>query len=185
MDVRQVISHCEELMKKTTEKLRSEFSTIRTSRATSTLLDGIKVEAYGSMMPINQLASITVPEPRMIEIKPWDVTQLQAIEKAILKSNLGLTPHNDGKLIRLPIPPLTQERRNELIKMVHKIAEDFKVAIRNERRDAIEKIKKLENDKVISEDLRRKYETDIQKLTDTYIKKIEELLVIKEKEIKE
>lgn len=185
MDPKQVISHCEELMKKTLEKLRTELASIRTGRATGALLDNIKVEAYGSLMPIKQVAAVSVPEPRTIEIKPWDASQLSAIEKAILKSELGVTPQNDGKLIRLSLPPLTQERRGELVKHAHKVAEEFRIAIRNERRDAMEKIRKLEKDKIISDDLRKRNEVEIQKLTDAYIKKIDELLAMKEKEIKE
>lgn len=185
MDPKQVISHCEELMKKTLEKLRTELASIRTGRATGALLDNIKVEAYGSLMPIKQVAAVSVPEPRTIEIKPWDASQLPAIEKAILKSELGVTPQNDGKLIRLSLPPLTQERRGELVKHAHKVAEEFRIAIRNERRDAMEKIRKLEKDKIISDDLRKRNEVEIQKLTDAYIKKIDELLAMKEKEIKE
>ncbi len=183
MDPKQIIVRCEELMKKTAEKLRSEFASIRTGRASAAILDGIKVESYGSMIAINQLAAINIPEPRTIEIKPWDPSQIPAIEKALLKSELGLTPQNDGKIIRLSIPSLTQERRKELVKIAHKTAEEFRVAVRNERRDAVEKIKKLEKEKAISEDLRKKYESDIQKLTDAHIKKIDELLSLKEKEI--
>lgn len=185
MDPKQVISFCEDLMKKTVEKFRGELASVRTGRATASLLDSIKVESYGSMMSVNQLASISVPEPRTIEIRPWDVSQLPAIEKAILKSELGITPQNDGKAIRLGLPPLTQERRGELVKSAHKLAEDFRVAVRNERRDALEKSKKLEKESSLSEDARKKLDSDVQKLTDAYIKKIDEFLAIKEKEIKE
>ncbi len=185
MDQKQTLSHCEELMKKSIEKFRNELASIRTGRASTALLDGVKVEAYGSVMPVNQVASVNIPEPRTIEIKPWDVTQIPAIEKAILKSELGLTPQNDGKVVRLILPTLTQERRNDIAKTAHKIAEDFRVSVRNERRDGIEKIKKLEKEKFISEDIRKKCEVDIQKLTDLYIKKIDDILALKEKEIKE
>jgi len=185
MDTKQIISIADEQMKKTIEKFRSELAGIRTGRASASLLDTVKVESYGTLMPVNQLASIAIPEPRTIEIRPWDASQLQPIEKAILKSDIGITPQNDGKCIRLTLPPLTQERRGELVKVAHKLAEDFRVAVRNERRDAIEKVKKSEKEKVISEDMRKKAEADIQKLTDQYIKKIDEILALKEKEIRE
>jgi len=185
MDIKQIISHMEEQMKKTIEKFRSELASIRTGRANASLLDTVKVESYGTVMPVNQMASIAIPEPRTIEIRPWDASQIPAIEKAILKSEIGVTPQNDGKCIRLTLPPLTQQRREELVKLSHKVAEDFRIAIRNERRDAIEKVKKSEKEKIISEDARKKSESDIQKITDNYIKKIDEILVLKEKEIRE
>ncbi|MDI6757973.1 MAG: ribosome recycling factor [Endomicrobiia bacterium] len=185
MDTKQVITHCEELMKKTVEKFRADLGQVRTGRASASILDAVKVESYGSLMSINQLASVSIPEARTIEIRPWDVSQISAIEKAILKSDIGITPQNDGKAIRLSLPPLTQERRAELVKSAHKLAEDFRVAVRNERRDAIEKSKKLEKDNSLAEDARKKLDSDIQKLTDAYIKKIDEFLAVKEKEIKD
>lgn len=173
----------EESMKKTIEKVKHDFSTVRTGRANAALLDGIKVESYGSLLALNQVAGVSVPDGRTLEIKPWDMSQLNAIEKAILKSDLGLTPINDGKLIRISIPSLTEERRREIIKVVNKMSEDYKIAIRNERRQIVDEIKKLEKEKSITEDDKKKYEIDIQKLTDNYITKIEVLVKQKEEEL--
>lgn len=173
----------EEAMKKTIEKVKHDFSTVRTGRANAALLDGIKVESYGSLLALNQVAGVSVPDGRTLEIKPWDMSQLNAIEKAILKSDLGLTPINDGKLIRISIPSLTEERRREIIKVVNKMSEDYKIAIRNERRQIVDEIKKLEKEKSITEDDKKKYEVDIQKLTDNYITKIEVLVKQKEEEL--
>lgn len=173
----------EEAMKKTIEKVKHDFSTVRTGRANAALLDGIKVESYGSLLSLNQVAGVSVPDGRTLEIKPWDMSQLNAIEKAILKSDLGLTPINDGKLIRISIPSLTEERRREIIKIVNKMSEDYKVAIRNERRQIVDEIKKLEKEKSITEDDKKKYEVDIQKLTDNYIAKVEVLVKQKEEEL--
>ena len=173
----------EEAMKKTIEKVKHDFSTVRTGRANAALLDGIKVESYGSLLALNQVAGVSVPDGRTLEIKPWDMSQLNAIEKAILKSDLGLTPINDGKLIRISIPSLTEERRREIIKVVNKMSEDYKIAIRNERRQIVDEIKKLEKEKSITEDDKKKYEIDIQKLTDNYITKIEVLVKQKEEEL--
>lgn len=175
----------EEAMKKTIEKVKYDFSTIRTGRANAALLDGIKVESYGSLLSLNQIAGVSVPDGRTLEIRPWDTSQLNAIEKAIQKSDLGLTPINDGKLIRISIPALTEERRKEIIKVVNKMSEDYKIAIRNERRRIVDEIKKLEKEKSITEDERKKHETDVQKLTDNYIAKIEELVKNKEKDLLE
>ncbi|MDD5020920.1 MAG: ribosome recycling factor [Endomicrobiaceae bacterium] len=173
----------EEAMKKTIEKVKHDFSAIRTGRANPAVLENLKVESYGSMMPLNQIAGVGVPDARTLEIRPWDISQLNAIEKAIQKSDLGLTPVNDGKIIRISIPPLTEDRRKEIIKTINKMSEDYKVAVRNERRHIVDGIKKSEKDKFITEDERKKYETDSQKLTDTYIKKIEELVVLKEQDL--
>ncbi|MEA5001588.1 MAG: ribosome recycling factor [Endomicrobiaceae bacterium] len=173
----------EESMKKTIEKMKHDFSTVRTGRANPAVLDNLKIESYGSMMALNQLAGINVPDGRTLEIRPWDISQLAAIEKAILKSDLGLTPVNDGKIIRISIPSLTEERRKEIIKVINKMSEDYKVAVRNERRHIVDGIKKAEKDKLITEDDRKKYEVDSQKLTDLYIKKIEELVVLKEEDL--
>jgi len=175
---KQALTAGEEAMKKTIEKVKHDFSTVRTGRANAALLDGIKVESYGSLMALNQVAGVSVPDGRTLEIRPWDMSQLAAIEKAILKSDLGLTPVNDGKLIRISIPALTEERRKEIIKVVNKMSEDYKVAVRNERRNIIDQIKQAEKNKEITEDDRKKYENDSQKLTDTYIKKIEDLMKI-------
>lgn len=180
---KQALIAGEEAMKKTIEKVKHDFSTVRTGRANAALLDGLKVESYGSLMALNQVAGISVPDGRTLEIRPWDMSQLNAIEKAILKSDLGLTPVNDGKLIRISIPALTEERRREIIKVVNKMSEDYKVAIRNERRNIIDQIKQAEKDKAITEDERKKYENDSQKLTDSYIKKVEELVKQKEEDL--
>ena len=173
----------EDAMKKTIEKTKHDFSTVRTGRANAALLDGIKVESYGSLLALNQVAGVSVPDGRTLEIRPWDLTQLGAIEKAILKSDLGLTPVNDGRLIRISIPALTEERRKEIVKVVNKMSEDYKIAIRNERRHIVDEIKKLEKEKSITEDDRKKYEVDVQKLTDSYVGKIEELVKQKEEEL--
>lgn len=180
---KQALTAGEEAMKKTIEKVKHDFSTVRTGRANAALLDGIKVESYGSLMALNQVAGVSVPDGRTLEIRPWDLSQLAAIEKAILKSDLGLTPVNDGKLIRISIPALTEERRKEIIKVVNKMSEDYKVAVRNERRNIIDQIKQAEKNKEITEDDRKKYENDSQKLTDLYIKKIEELVKQKEEDL--
>jgi ribosome recycling factor len=170
-------------MKKTIDILKSELVSIRTGRASSAVIEGIKVESYGSLLPINQLAGVSIPDAKTIEIRPWDVSQLGAIEKAILKADIGLTPVNDGKIIRISVHPLTEERRKEIAKSISRMAEDFRVAVRNERRVLIENIKKLEKDKVITEDDRKKFESDAQKVTDDYIKKIDESIALKEKEV--
>ena len=180
---KELLASGEDAMKKTIEKTKHDFSTVRTGRANAALLDGIKVESYGSLLALNQVAGVSVPDGRTLEIRPWDLTQLGAIEKAILKSDLGLTPVNDGKIVRISIPALTEERRKEIVKVVNKMSEDYKVAIRNERRHIVDEIKKLEKEKTITEDDRKKYEVDVQKLTDTYAGKIEELVKQKEEEL--
>jgi len=182
---KQMLVSGEEPMKKTIEKVKSDFASLRTGRANVMILEGIKVESYGTMMPINQLANINVPEPHTIEIRPWDVSQIGNIEKAIQKSDIGLNPTNDGKIIRLAVPKLSEERRKDLIKVIHKMAEEFRVAIRNERRQILESLKKAEKDKQITEDDRKTGEAELQKMTDSYIKKIDDLLKVKEKEIME
>ncbi len=174
-----------EKMEKTLEHFKKEMGKIRTGRASAAILEDIKVDYYGSTMPITQIATISVPEPRTIVIQPWDASGIAAIEKAIMKSELGITPSNDGKVIRLNMPPLNEERRREIIKFAKKIAEENKVAIRNERRDALEKVKQGEKNKLYSEDDAKKLHKEIQDLTDTYIKKIDEVLALKEKEILE
>lgn len=172
-------------MEKSLEAYRRELSTIRTGRASLSIFDGIKVDSYGSMMPINQVASLTIPESRLIVIQPWDPQVLPLIEKAILASNIGLTPANDGKVIRISIPQLTEERRKELVKQVKHISEEYRVAIRNCRREAIDGFKKQKKDKEISEDDLFKYQDDAQKETDTFISKIDDILKEKEKEVME
>jgi len=167
------------------DSLRKEFSGIRTGRASLGLLDGMAIDYYGTMTPIQQLANLSVPEPRQIVIQPWEQKIIPDIEKTIMKSDLGLTPMNDGKVIRINIPTLTEERRKQLVKVVKKRAEEGKVAIRNIRRDANEDLKKLEKDKHLSEDDAKKEHDEIQKLTDAFIRKIDEVLEHKEKEIME
>jgi ribosome recycling factor len=185
MTVKSIIAIGEDAMKKTIDKVKNDFATLRTGRASTALVEGIKVESYGSLMPLNQLAGLNIPDARTIEIRPWDISQISSIEKAILKSELGLTPMNDGKAIRLSLPMLTEQRRKEITKIVSKMAEDFKVSVRNERRTMLENIKKEEKEKMITEDGRKKGEQELQKVTDVYIKKIDELLALKEKEIME
>lgn len=183
MQIRSFFSKSDEAMKKTIDRLKNELVSIRTGRASSAVIETIKVESYGSLMPINQLAGISIPDGKTIEIRPWDVSQIGAIEKAILKADIGMTPVNDGKIIRISIPPLTEERRREIAKSISRMAEDFRVAVRNERRVLVEGIKKLEKDKEITEDDRKKFETDAQRLTDEYIKQIDESIALKEKEV--
>jgi ribosome recycling factor len=186
MQENTIIKDSEEKMLKALESVRHEFSTVRTSRATPSLLDNIKVDAYGSQMPIKQAASITCPEPRSIQIQPWDVSLMGAIEKAILKSDLGITPQNDGKLIRLNMPQLTQDRRKELVKIIHKLAEEKgRIAVRNIRRQAVETLKKQGKDGIIPEDEAKKLEKKMQDLHDKYIGEIDKLVTKKEEEIME
>ena len=172
-------------MGKSITALKNELKRIRTGRASQALLDGIKVDYYGTMTPISQMASISVPESRLITIQPWDVSVIGNIEKAILKSDLGLTPANDGKIIRITIPPLTEERRKELVKIVSKTAEDYKIAIRNIRRDSNEQLKEFKKSGDISEDEAFKAQDQVQKITDEYIKLIDDAYQEKEKEILE
>ncbi|BCL59807.1 ribosome-recycling factor [Desulfomarina profundi] len=181
----EVISKMSDKMGKSVESFKKELSKVRTGRASLSILDDISVDAYGSGMPLNQVCTLTIPESRLIVIQPWDPQMLPAIEKAILKSDIGLTPANDGKIIRLNIPQLTEERRKELVKSVKKIAEEFKVAIRNIRREAIDALKKQKKDKEISEDDLFKLQDQAQAETDSFIKKIDEITVSKEKEVME
>jgi len=177
--------NAETKMEKSVSLLAQELSKLRTGRASTALLDGIKVEYYGSTLPLNQVASISIPEPRLMVIQPWDKNALPQIEKALYKSAIGLTPNNDGSVIRLAIPPLTTERREELVKLTQRLGEDTKVAIRNIRREANSDIKKEEKEKKVSEDDSFKYQEQIQKMTDEYIKKVDDILKKKEKEIRE
>ncbi len=167
------------------DALKKEFAGIRTGRASMGLLDGIIVDYYGTPTPVQQLASLSIPESRQIAIQPWEQKLIPEIEKAIMKSDLGLTPMNDGKTIRINIPILTEERRKQLVKIVRKRAEESKIVVRNIRRDSNEELKKLEKDEHISEDEVKKEHDEIQKITDSFIKKIDELLEHKEKEIME
>ena len=170
-------------MDKAVEDFRKELTATRTGRASVHMLDGVHVEAYGSQMPLNQLANISAPEPQLITVQPWDMSQIGAIEKAIRAAELGLNPMNDGKLIRVPIPALTEDRRKEMVKHLHKVLEDHRTAVRNVRRDGNDAIKKTLKDKKITEDEERGAMEQIQKLTDDEIKKMEELCKGKEKEL--
>lgn len=181
----EIINAAEDKLNKTLDALKKEYGTLRAGRATPSLLDKVMVEYYGSTMPVNQVATVTVPEPRMIMIKPFDKGTLKEIEKAIQKSDLGLTPNSDGVSIRLAIPQPTQERRKELVKVVNKKAEESKVAMRNIRRDANEAIKKLEKDKKITEDDRKEGQDKMQKMLDKYIKLVDGVKSAKEKEVME
>ena len=172
-------------MGKSIDALKNEFNRVRTGRASLTILDGIRVDYYGTLTPLNQMATLAVPESRLITIQPWDVSVIKEVEKAILKSDLGLTPSNDGKIIRISIPPLTEERRKELVKVINKISEDHKIAVRNIRRDSNELLKGLKKDGDISEDDAFKAQDQVQKITDEYIKLIDDVNKDKEKEILE
>ena len=185
MSVKEVLAGHEDKMKKALVVLKKEFGALRAGRATPALLEKIMVDYYGTPTPLNQVANISIPEPRMIVLQPWEKTMIAPIDKAIQKSDLGLTPNSDGVVIRLTIPQLTKERRAELVKVVHKKAEESRVVIRNLRRDANDAVKKLEKDKLISEDDTKKAQDDIQKLTDRYIKDIDVMMAAKEKEIME
>jgi ribosome recycling factor len=169
-------------MDKAVEAVKREFATVRTSKATTALLDLVRVEAYGSEMPLNQVASVAAPEPKLLTVQPWDKSLLKAVEKGILASELGLTPSNDGNVIRIPIPALTEERRRELVKVIHKFAEEGRVAVRHARTDAISRIKKTEH---VSDDEKKHTEKDVQKLHDDHLKLVEEALKAKEAEIME
>ena len=182
---KDILDAQEDKMKKTLEGLKKDYGTLRAGRAAPSLLDKVMVDYYGTPTPVNQLANVTVPEPRMIMIKPWDKKSLKDIEKAIMKSDLGLMPNSDGTVIRLAIPQLTQERRKELVKVVSKKAEEAKVAMRNIRRDGNEAIKKLEKNKQITEDDRKEAQEDMQKLLDKYIKLVDGTKATKEKEVME
>jgi ribosome recycling factor len=179
----EIIKEMQRKMDRALEVLGQDFARIRTGRASVALLEGIKVDAYGTAMPISQVASLAAPEPRLLTVQPWDTGLMSDLEKAILRSDLGLTPSNDGKIIRIPIPPLTTERRKELVKSTKKMAEESKVALRNLRRDANEQLKELKKDKQISEDEVFKAQEEVQKATDDYIKKLDALAAEKEKEI--
>ena len=180
-----VIFEMADKMEKSVETFKNELAKVRTGRASLALVDGIQVDAYGSSLPLNQVGTLTIPESRMIAIQPWDPQMLPAIEKAILKSDIGLTPVSDGKVVRLNIPQLTEERRKELVKQVKKIAEEFRVAVRNVRREAIDQLKKQKKDKEISEDDLFKLQDEAQSETDSYIKQIDDITASKEKEVME
>ncbi|HEV8663076.1 MAG TPA: ribosome recycling factor [Candidatus Methylomirabilis sp.] len=183
--LKQVTSQTERDMRKSVETVAREFGGVRTGRASTALLEPIRVEYYGTPTPLSQVATVATPETRLITVQPWDPSLVPAIEKAILKSGLGVTPTSDGKVIRIAIPPLTEERRKELVKVVRKLAEDGRVAVRNLRRDANDRLKALEKDKKLSADDLRKGLEQVQDLTNRIIKEIDDLLAKKEKEILE
>jgi ribosome recycling factor len=172
-------------MDKSVEVLRKEFQKVRTGRASTGLLDEIKIDYYGTPTPISQVAAMAVPEPRTITIQPWEANLIPLIEKSILKSDLGLTPGNDGKLIRINLPPLTEERRKDIVKGLKKMAEEAKIAVRIIRRDAIEHLKKLEKEKKVTEDDLKRAEKEVQDITDSHVHKIDEVVAHKEKEVLE
>ena len=181
--LKDVFGQLKSRMEKAVEDFRKEMASVRTGRASVHMLDGITVDYYGTVTPLNQLANVSAPEPQMITVQPWDVSQLSSIEKAIRSSDLGLNPMNDGKLIRVPVPVLTEERRKDLVKHLHKVLEEHRTAIRNIRRDGNDGIKKTMKDKKITEDEERRALEELQKLTDDEIKKMEEMSKGKEKEV--
>src|SRR5690242_17066482 len=183
--VKEIETSAKTRMEKALADLQHDMAGVRTGRASVSLLDSVRADYYGTPTPLNQLATLHVPEPSLITVQPWDVSQIGVIEKAIRAADLGLNPANDGKLIRVPIPPLTEERRKELVKKLHHVAEDHRVAMRNVRRDANENVKKLAKEKVISEDEDRRAHDEIQKLTDAQIQKLDQAAKAKEKEIME
>lgn len=184
-DISKIVHDSDHRMKRAIEVLREEFQTVRTGRASTALVDRITIPYYGTPTPLNQVASVSSPEPRMLVVQPYDKTLIPEIEKAIMQSELGITPSNDGNLVRLPVPPLTEDRRKDLIKVVRHMAEEGRVAIRNVRRDANEHLKNLKKEKHVSEDEERRSEEQMQKKTDDYIQEIDHLLKSKETEIME
>ena len=185
MDIDTILLDTEERMEKALAALERDFQKLRTGRATTALVDGIKADYYGTPTPISQMASVAVPDSRTITIQPWDKGGISVVEKAILKSDLGLTPVNDGRIIRINIPPLTEERRKELVKVARKYTEDAKVAVRNVRRDANDSLKKLEKEKAITEDEQKKAEAEVQKLTDKFVADADKRSKAKEKELRD
>lgn len=183
MSEKDVIKETKPRMETVIEDFRRKLATVRTGRAAVSLLDTVLVDYYGTMTPLNQMASVHAPEPQLLTVQPWDQTQLGAVEKAIRGADLGLNPSNDGKMVRIPIPALTEERRKQLVKQVHDIAEDHRTAVRNIRRDANERLKKMLKDKQISEDAERDGLDEVQKLTNTYIGKVDDLTKSKETEL--
>jgi ribosome recycling factor len=181
--VSEVRDECKAGMQKAIEALTRELGRVRTGRASLSLLDGIKIDYFGTLTPLNQVASLAIPESRLISIQPWDNSVIPLIEKAINKSDLGINPANDGKQIRLAIPRPTEERRKELVKVVKKIGESGKISLRSNRRDAIEMLKSLEKDKDITEDENKRGQVDIQKLTDDFVKQVDDIIIEKEKEV--
>jgi ribosome recycling factor len=182
-DAELVYAEAKDAMDKSLRGLRSDLQKVRTGRASTALLDGVQVDYYGTPTPVNQLANMSTPDPRLIVISPYDKSSINAIEKAVLSANLGLTPSNDGKVVRIPIPPLTEERRKDLVKQIHRLAEDHKVGVREARRDALTMIKDLESEGSVPADDRKREEKRIQALTDEHIQKIDEMKAAKEAEI--
>jgi ribosome recycling factor len=178
-----VISKMEEAMKERMSKMGKDMGNMRTGRANPMMLESVKVEAYGSLVPLKQVAAVSVPEARTLEVRPWDPSTLQDIEKALQKADVGAMPQNDGKMIRISLPMMTEDRRKDLVKVLKKLGEEFKIAIRNERQDAANKIKKSFQAKEITEDALRLFETRIQKSTDSFTKQIDDQIAVKEKEI--
>ena len=183
MEISQILQETEEGMKKAIEHAAIEFNRIRTGRASTSMLDSVQVDYYGTQTPLAQVASLATPDATVVTVQPWEKAMLEPIEKAINAANLGLTPNNDGTVIRLPIPPLTEERRREIAKQAKAVAEDSKVGIRNARREAMDSLRKAEKDEHLSEDLRRDGEADVQKLTDRYVAMVDDLYAQKEKDI--
>lgn len=179
------IKETRELMEAALDAMRREFAGVRTGKATPNLLDTVRVDAYGSKMPLNQVASVNVPEPRLIVVQPWDKSLIQEIEKGIMTADLGLNPSNDGNLIRVPIPPLSEERRRDMVRLLHKMAEEGRVSVRHSRQEANKTVKQEEHDHEISEDEARRRLDQIQQMTDEYIAKIDESMAKKEEEIME
>jgi len=182
-DAALVYDETRDSMGKATRSLKAELMKVRTGRASANLLDGIAVDYYGTPTPLNQLANVTTPDPRLIVISPYDKGAMSDIEKAIQKADLGLSPNNDGKVVRVPVPPLTEERRKELVKQVHRSAEDHKVGVREARRDALSMLKDLESEGALSQDDKRREDKNIQGLTDDMVKELENIAELKEKEI--
>ena len=183
--IEELYEETRDRMGKTVEALKHELNRVRTGRASLSLLDGIRVDYYGTPTALHQMASLSIPESRLILIQPWDTSVIKEIEKALLKSDLGLTPSSDGKVVRIAIPPLTEDRRKQLVKVVYKMSEDHKVAVRNIRRDGNEMLKSLKKDGDISEDAAFKAQDEIQRITDDFVKRIDEIIKTKEKEILE
>ncbi len=180
-----ITKNLENQMEKALKVLRDELAKIRTGRASPALLDSVRVSYYGTITPLNQMASITTPEARLLVVQPWDLSAISEIEKAILKEDLGVAPQNDGKVIRIPIPPLTEERRKELVKLANKFAEECRVAVRNVRRNGMDELKRAEKEKKLSEDEQKRGQTKIQEMTDAFIKKIDTIVEAKAREILE
>lgn len=183
MSVNTVTSETKPKMEAVVEDFQRKLANVRTGRATVGLLDSVMVDYYGTMTPLNQMASVAVPEPQLLTVQPWDISQVNAVEKAIIGANLGMNPSNDGKIIRLPVPALNEERRKQLAKQVHEIAEEHRIAIRNVRHSSNDSLKKMLKDKTVSEDEERSGLDEVQKLTDTYVGKIDELAKSKEQDI--